>query len=290
VLATRRSLLQGLSALAIGGALAKADASPGSFPLWEIRSKSQRVFLLAHTPPQALAWKNEHVERLLKKCGQYWNETGHRSEAKVQDLMQQYGIDHHPPLARRLDAGLRARLADAAKAVGVPEDSLSTFRPWLAGQTLEEALFSAAGFDKPNADNVLTAEALAQSIAVRSEFPTIDAVARWFATLPAEAEVQYLEYIIDEILMGHEKGQQIYVQWAEGMDTAAVAWVARMRQQYPRLYDAIVRERNEGWVPRVRAMLDAEKPSMIVVGLYHMVGPDRIQRQLARAGLAIYRI
>jgi hypothetical protein len=72
----------------------------------------------------------------------------------------------------------------------VPEESLSTFRPWLAGQTLEEALFSAPGFDKPNADSVLAAEALAQSIAVSSEFPTIDAVARWFANLPADAEIQ----------------------------------------------------------------------------------------------------
>jgi hypothetical protein len=99
--------------------------------------------------------------------------------------------------------------------------------------------FFAAGFDKPSADNVLAAEARAQSIAVSSEFPTIDAVAHWFANLP---------------------------------------------------YDAVVLERNKGWVSRVRTMLGAEKPSMMVVGFYHMVGPDRMQLQLAQAGFAVERI
>jgi uncharacterized protein YbaP (TraB family) len=284
-------LLQGLSAFAIGGAFTTSYAGPNAaFPLWEVRHKGKRAFLLAHTPPRSVAWKDERAERLLTECGHYWNETGHHSEANIQDLMQQYGIDHAQTLESHLDDVQRARLSEAATAVGVARESLSAFCPWLAGQTLEEALFSAAGFDKPNADSVLAAQALARSIPASSEFPTIDSVARWFAKLPAEAEVQYLEYIIDEVLLGQEKGQQIYTQWTEGTETLAVAWVARMRQRYPRLYDAIVLERNMGWVPRVRIMLEAEKPSMIVVGFYHMVGPDRIQLQLARAGFAVERI
>lgn len=288
---TRRRLLRGLSAVAIGSALTTTYADPvGSFPLWEIRSRGKRVFLLAHTPPRAIAWKNERVERLLKECGHYWNETSHKSDANVQDLIQQYGIDHNQTLASRLDGAQRARLSEAAKAVGVPEDSLSTFRPWLAGQTLEEALFSAPGFDKPNANNVLAAQATAQSIPVSSEFPTIDATVRWFANLPSAAEVQYLEYIIDEVLMGQDKGQQIYAQWNDGADTLASAWIAQMMRRYRQLYEAMVLARNEEWVPRVRTMLEAEKPAMIVVGFYHMVGPDRIQVQLAKAGFAVERI
>jgi uncharacterized protein len=288
---TRRSLLQGLSTVAIGGAFTTAYALPdASFPLWEIRSKGKRVFLLAHTPPQAVAWKNERVEGLLKECGHYWNETGHKSDDNVQDLIQQYGIDHNQTLASRLGGAQRARLSEAAKAVGVPEESLSGFRPWLAGQTLEEALFSTPEFDKPNANNVLSAEATARSIPVSSEFPTIDAAARWFASLSPVAEVQYLEYIVDEVLMGQEKGQQIYTQWNDGKDTLASAWITRMKHRYPQLYDALVLKRNEGWVPQVRTMLDAEKPSMIVVGLYHLAGPDRTQLQLTRAGFAVERI
>jgi uncharacterized protein YbaP (TraB family) len=116
MLLTRRSLLQGLSAVAIGGAFTTTYAHPDvSFPVWEIRSKSRRVFLLAHTPPRAVAWKNERAERLLKECGHYWNETGHTSEANVQDLMQQYGIDHNQTLDSHLDGAQRARLSEAAK-------------------------------------------------------------------------------------------------------------------------------------------------------------------------------
>ena len=63
--------------------------------------------------------------------------------------MQQYGIDHGQTLQSHLDDVQRARLFEAAKAAGVSQESLNILRPWLAGQTLEEALFSAAGFDNP---------------------------------------------------------------------------------------------------------------------------------------------
>jgi hypothetical protein len=40
----------------------------------------------------------------------------------------------------------------------------------------------------------------------------------------------------------------------------------------------------------VRALLEGDRPSMIVVGLYHLVGPDRMQVHLAGSGLRVRRI
>jgi uncharacterized protein len=289
---TRRQVLQYLPAAALGSAALAAHAeSADRFPLWEISRGSGKVFLLAHTPPRATAWKDARVEALLRGCGHLWNETNHRGKTdNAQSLMQEYGIARGQSLETHLDAGQRARLAAAAKAVSVPLDSLAGFRPWLAAQALEGALFSAAPFNKPNADQVLVARAQSLSIPVSSEFPTLTAAARWFAGLSPTAEMQYLLYIIDEVLMGPERGQHIYAEWDSGNSEPARIWMSRMARNYPELYRAIDVQRNQLWVPRVNRMLNATRPTMIVVGLYHLAGSDSMLVRLGASGARLRRV
>jgi uncharacterized protein len=288
---TRRRMLQYLSVASVAGAALAAHAeSADRFPLWEISRGHGKVFLLGHTPPRAAAWSDERVDGLLRGCGHLWNETNHRGKANVQALMQQYGIARDQSLEARLDAGQRARLEAAAKAVSVPPESLAHFRPWLAAQALEGALFSARPFNKPNADQVLVARAQSLSIPVSSEFATLTDVTRWLAGLSPKAEMQYLLYIVDEVLMGQERGQHIYAEWDSGNAEPARAWMSRMARNYPELYRAMDVERNQRWVPRVHSMLNANRPSMIVVGLYHLVGPDSILVQLGTSGARLRRM
>ena len=289
---TRRQMLQYLPAAAIGSAALAAQAeSADRFPLWEISVGRGKVLLLAHTPPRATAWKDARVEALLRGCGHLWNETNHRGKSDdVQGLMQEYGIARGQSLETRLDAGQRARLAAAAKAVSVPLDSLSAFRPWLAAQALEGALFAAVPFNKPNADQVLVARAQSLSIPVSSEFPTLTDATRWLAGLSPTAEMQYLLYIIDEVLTGHERGQHIYAEWDSGNSEPARIWMSRMASNYPELYRAMDVQRNQLWVPRVHRMLTATRPTMIVVGLYHLVGPDSMLVQLGASGARLRRV
>jgi uncharacterized protein len=49
-------------------------------------------------------------------------------------------------------------------------------------------------------------------------------------------------------------------------------------------------QRNQLWVPRVHTMLNAARPTMIVVGLYHLVGPDSMLVQLGASGARLRRV
>lgn len=89
--------------------------------------------------------------------------------------------------------------------------------------------------------------------------------------------------------MGQERGQRIYAEWDSANAAPAIAWMSRMARDYPELYRVMDVQRNQLWVPRVRAMLNADVPSMIVVGLYHLVGPDSMLAQLAAGGVRVRR-
>jgi uncharacterized protein len=204
--------------------------------------------------------------------------------------MQRYGVDSNKPLHTWLSPADRDRLSQAAKIAGVPEDALQPFRPWLAGQVLEGAFFSARGVNGRNADAVPVSEASEAGLSVSSEFATKEDAARWSSDFTPIQEVQYLRYILDEILSGHDEGQRIYADWARGKASRAGGWVARMRRLYPDLYRSIVITRNQDWVPRIQSMLTQRTHAMIVVGLYHLVGSDSIQAQLRANGLHVGRI
>ena len=238
----RRQVLRYLAMTGVAlGAWPSSARELNGFPLWEISSEGNRAYLLGHTPPRNTDWSESRVESLLQGCGILWNETSRTPPRDLQQLIRRYGTDPDRPLLARLNESQQGRLAAAARALNVPEPSMIHFRPWLAGQTLEGAFFSAKGLTGQNADRVLTEKAQKLGIPVSSEFPSIEDAARWFSQLPPDAELQYLLYILDEILVGHEAG------------------------------------------------LRRDKPGMIV-GLCHLVGPDRIQNQLTAHGLAVRSI
>jgi uncharacterized protein YbaP (TraB family) len=287
----RRDAIASLLAVPIALAAGTSSfAETVEYPVWVIETEGGRVYLLGHTPPRAKEWSDSRIEGMLRSCGSLWNETNQIDHTDAQGLMQRYGIDPNKPLNTWLSPLDRDRLSQAAKIAGVPEGALQPFRPWLAGQALEGAFFSTKGVSGRNADAVLVSEASEAGLPVSSEFATKEDAARWFGDFSSTQEVQYLRYILDEILTGHDEGQRIYADWARGKDASAANWVAKMKRLYPELYRSIVLTRNQGWVPRIRSMLTQPKPTMIVVGLYHLVGPDSIQAQLRATGLHVRRI
>lgn len=287
----RRKVILALSAtFAALGADRSRAADAVDYPLWLIERERSRVYVLGHTPPQPTDWEVARIQNLLGKCEVLWNETNHTVRSNMPDLLQRYGLYSDRDQGIGLTQHDLDRLAQALKIVNIAEDSIRQFRPWLKGQTLEGAFFSAPGYGGRNAEAVLVAEARTAGLTLSSEFAAMDDTVRWFGELSPVQDIQYLRYILDEVLVGHEEGQRIYADWAKGQDACAVEWVARMKRLYPELYRSIVIERNRSWISRIQSMLTDRKPAMVVVGLYHLVGPDSIQAQLGSSGLTARRI
>jgi uncharacterized protein YbaP (TraB family) len=286
----RREALAALLSVPIALAVGTSSATEAvQYPLFEIKSGRGLVYLLGHTPPRPKDWSDSRIEGLLRTCGSLWNETNQTASVDMKDLIQRYGVDSNKPLNAWLSPSDRDRLSQAAKLAGVPEDSVAPFRPWLAGNVLENAFYYAPGNGR-NADQVLVSEAIELKLPVSSEFPTKGDAARWFSGLPPEQQVEYFRYMLDEILAGHDEGERMYADWAEGKDVGAAEWLAKMKRNYPALYQSIGVSRNQAWVPRIRSMLSQRKPTMVVVGFLHLVGPDSIPAQLRANGLRVRSI
>jgi uncharacterized protein YbaP (TraB family) len=65
-----------------------------------------------------------------------------------------------------------------------------------------------------------------------------------------------------------------------------------MRVHYPQLYQRINVDRNDAWLPKVRAMLDDETSddALVVVGSLHLLGDDGLVAKLRKAGYTVERV
>lgn len=287
VLNRRQSLLaMPAAALCASGPARAADTG---WPLWVIKSGGGTVYLMGETPPRRTDWHDARIEALVPECGAVWTETNHTLRGSIDDLMKRYGLSGKT-LDTQLSAADHERLVKAAKLANTPFDQIEPLHPWVAAQTLESAFYTAAGFKGMAAENVLVAQAQKTSIPVSSEFAAQDDVIVWFSTMTPEQDVQYLQYTLDEILQGAEENDRVFEDWGHGDDARARAWMARQKRLYPALYSKIAVERNKGWVPRIQKMLTASKPSLMITGLYHLVGPDSVHAQLRASGLTTTRI
>ena len=280
-----------LACLAAAAAPASAVAgSPGPV-LWEVRDRGARVLLFGDNPAQRTPWRSDRVEAALRASAVLWRETPAKGGPADTALFFAKGVDRARPLSSWLSQAERARVAAAAAAVGLGDATLERFRPWLASVALEEGFDAHAGFEAQNAPgSVLTAIAQAAGLPIRSEFPDTAAVVDYFASLSAAAEVGALLRAVDDIGAGPAAADREAQAWAVGDERADLAAVLHVRRAYPDYYQRMLVERNHRWPARIRAMLDGGGASFVLVGSYHLVGPDGVPSQLAGAGMPARRI
>lgn len=271
-------------------AVNKASASP-TWPLWVAKKSGQSVYVFGETPPRTKVWRDERIEALAQHCGTIWTETNQIKVKETKSLVMQYGLDLTKPLRDRLSENDYNRLKQFAEIAKVPVEAVSPMRPWLAALTLETAYFSAMQLDeKSTAERVLLGANKDSNIKHRSEFATQDQLLEFMGAMSVEEDLQFLQYTLDHALAGTQRNESIYAAWANGNSTPAETFVENMRRQQPDLYAKHIVSRNRGWLTRFEQMQKESKPTLVIVGLFHMVGSDSLLEQLKGDGWQLQQL
>jgi uncharacterized protein YbaP (TraB family) len=287
---TRRLALLGLATAPVAAAADRAFAAASGWPLWNVRSGAGSVYLTGETPPGHSDWSDAPIEAIVPGCAALWIEAGTASREPIGPLIARYGLDPKTPLATRLSEADRGRLAAAAAMARVAVAQLTNLRPWLAAYQLEHAYAGVTGHTGLSANQVLMAKAKQDGVPVRSEFPAQDDTIAAYGALSPAADLQFLRFTLDEILAAPGRVDRENADWARGDLGPAASAVSTASKAFPELYQELFVARNTRWIPRISAMLEEARPSLVVVGNYHLPGPDGVLAQLRRNGLAARRV
>lgn len=291
---SRRQIIAGafaaplsISALKSNLALAE-ELQPGSrapWPLWSLRKSGQAVYLTAQTPPRPTAWSDTRIEKLIESCGAIWTETKSVWRGNPDTLVRKYGLNLESPLSKSLAGPDYAGVRKAAETAKISLDSIEPMRPWLAATEIESAYFREMGLkEQGTAERVLLSKVSSDKIRHASEFDAQDDVITFMGEMSKEEDVQFLQYTVNQVISGTSESERIYGAWANGNRAPAAEFVAEMKRSQPSLYAKHVVGRNKDWLPRFAEMQKEVKPSFVVVGIYHMAGPDSLVEYLKQDG------
>ncbi|HET6806416.1 MAG TPA: TraB/GumN family protein [Frateuria sp.] len=262
--------------------------------LWVVRDTDTTIYLFGtvHLLPHDTAWHFPALDRALDDSQVLYLEITDDDPAHMAALVLQYGMDMAHPLSGLLSPFDRDRLDRAARLAHVPGGmaALEVMRPWLAALTLTVAPLTQAGLDPAEGVDRQLRSRMEQAGKPVRALETAEEQIRFLADMPRAMQVALLRSTLRDTDRAAVDLQALIGAWRDG-DEAAIARLenASLRKDEPALYQRLLVERNRAWAKRIAALLARPGTVFIAVGAAHLAGPDSVQVQLARTGIAAGR-
>ena len=274
-------------------ALAAAEASRGAGEpaVWTLADEDTTIYIMGtvHLLRPELDWRSDEIDTALNEAGTLVFETDVSSPEAAREMMN--FISTHAvftdgrQLTSLLDKSEQAELQAALDYLDYPLGAMQTFRPWYAAVNLSVLQMQKDGFD-PSAgvEQVLEREGKAAGKNF-AYLETIEEQLGRFANLPDDEQVDFLVSSAESVEEGSEMLDVLVSEWEDGDVNGLAALMSNPEMMGSEaIYDALLKDRNEAWVPKIEAMLDAPGTVLIAVGAGHLAGEDSVIELLRADG------
>lgn len=275
-------------------AAAKASRGAGEPAVWTFADEDTTIHIMGtvHFLRPELDWRSDKIDIALAEADTLVFEADVSSPDAASEMMA--FVSSHAlftdgrQLTSLLDEAETEELKAALDYLGFPLGAMETFRPWYAAVNLSVLQMQKDGFD-PNAgvEQVLEREGKAAGKDF-AYLETIEEQLGRFANLPDDEQVDFLISSAESVEEGSEMLDALVDEWEDG-DVAGLAALMSNPEMMgsEAIYDALLKERNQDWVPKVEAMLDEPGTVLIAVGAGHLAGKDSVIELLRAQGYEV---
>lgn len=265
-----------------------ADSGPA---IWEVTSADGVVegwlFGTVHALPDGVAWRTRLLDQTIDRADLLVVEVaGLNDRDDLAQIFTGLAYDRNvPPLASRVDPGLRERADELVGASSIGRRQLDSMESWAAALTLAQAARTA------NSENGVDR-------ALMNRFPLTDVVElegalaqlSIFDRLPEKEQRDLLDSIILQSETSEADMTELAETWRTGNIDTLTSLAMRGMLEDPELYEALLAGRNRAWVEKLETLLTRPERPLVAVGAAHMLGEDGLPVMLAEKGYGITRI
>lgn len=191
-----------------------------------------------------------------------------------------------------LAAWLQANAAELQKLQLTPQ-VLQLFEPWFVALMVSIVEMGKAGLDPTLGLDANLAQKASQAGKPTSGLETGAEQVAFLDGMDRTEQLQFLQEALKSADEGSAEIEKLHAAWRRG--DARQLWdemAVEMRKQFPKLYRRINVERNDAWVPKLEARLQAPgtDDTLVVVGALHLLGEDGVVEKLRAKGYEVERI
>jgi hypothetical protein len=277
-----------------------AHAQNGSTPLiWEARSPTNTVYLFGtvHVGARKLYPLSPAVERAYSASRVLALEADPTDQSAV--LVATQRSTYAPPdgLARHISPELMGQLKKALPAIGLPVEYAEMMRPELLAMTLAMMEVGRQGYDPSLGLDIYLARRAKQDGKRIVELESIAGQLALLGSFSPELQEAMLRSAVEGIASGSLSAdvRDLVSAWRAGDEKRLWQLVNKELEELPpaqaqelreQLYDARNREMTE----KIAAMLTGTEPTLVAVGVGHLLGDAGIVELLRKKGYTVHRL
>jgi uncharacterized protein YbaP (TraB family) len=180
-----------------------------------------------------------------------------------------------------------AELKRRAEKAGLPMAAVQRMKPWLAAITLMAPTLEGAGFKPELGIDRHFFDRAKDAGMKRQALETIAYQLDRFDQLSPKLQEDLLKSTMEELDTTVSSVKEMAQAWSFGNVAAIEKMTLSALQESPELYQRLLTERNNNWIPHVENCLTQNAGCFIVVGAAHLVGKDGLPVLLAKKGLKV---
>lgn len=269
--------------------LATLPAQADETFLWSVQGKSNTVYLLGsiHMLPPSVYPLPTAMERAYQdsKVVVFETDIGAINKQDNQKVLLQAGTyPQGQNLSNSLPGRDLERLVDITEELKLPLQVLEGYRPWLAALTLELSAYLKQGFQPDlGVDQHYYHRAVKDGKTVIT-LETVRAQTSFFTEMDDRMSMDYMSMTLYHLRDPEDLPEDILDIWLDGDIGDMEDYVEDAQDDYPRLYNRFLRDRNRAWLPTILDLLKQKQNALVVVGALHMPGEDGLLTLLKNAG------
>ncbi len=170
---------------------------------------------------------------------------------------------------------------------GIPTAKLLPFKPGMVAATLTVLELQRLGFGGVGVDAYFNARAIRDQKSL-GQLETVELQLDFISAMGQGQEDDLIAYTLEDIknlpaLMGKMKQS-----WREGdMSALKRVDIIPFKRDFPKIYQKMLVDRNNAWMPQIEAMLRTGEVEFILVGALHLAGEDGLLEQLSALGYEV---
>lgn len=204
-----------------------------------------------------------------------------------QQLLQKTRYPAGRSLADHLSPEALAALKEFCAQHKLPVEVLMPFKPAFTMLTLMGLELAQLGITSDGVDSYFAqkaGEADKPVLGLETAAEQLD----FLAVMGEGQESEFILHTLQDLGALDNLLETMVSDWRSG-NTAAMddLFVAPMAAQYPAMYQSLLVDRNQAWLPRIEALLQHGDSALVLVGVAHLIGKDGLLQALEKRGYQI---
>lgn len=290
---TALSLATAVALLAAATAGIAGGGDGGRVFMWRARSETATVHLLGsiHAARPSLYPLDPAIQTAVDAAEVMAFETDLGDlRSAASEMLAAGTLEPGARLPDTLSRDTMAALESRLRASGLPEAGFDSMRPWLVALTLTSAELIRAGYGlESGIDQRLWRRAEDTGVPRLALEPISDQIALFAELTPTESEAFLAMALADLERLGPML-DELTERWQAGDAAHAADLLTESFEPFPRLYEAVVVERNRSWMPAIEELLAGHRDALVVVGALHLVGGHGLVEMLRTRGHEVHQV